>query len=185
MALWPVTSLSRSNSHALPWPGSYVRAPVALLRPHQLMTPAQERSLSPDSEAFQSALLGHIDSLSQAQRDVFASGTVNQALVFAQRLDAEQEQRSQSRSLAIYASDVIDSLGDFFKVISTAVSAHPEIAAFVWGGIRFVMEVSLVQGMRVCLLTVLTGCVALCSIVQQDFRCSQERVRRPHILSRL
>jgi hypothetical protein len=37
----------------------------------------------------------------------------------------------------------------YFKVIETVVSSHPEIAALVWGGMKFVIEARCKDGLPV------------------------------------
>lgn len=106
------------------------------------MTASLQRIPSTHNEAFQFALLQQLKSLSPSQQEVFAFGTIDATVNFAKRLDAEHYRRSRSRRWAEVFQRVIGNIDGFFKVISTAIQARPEIAAFVWGGMRFIMEVS-------------------------------------------
>lgn len=115
--------------------GSYPRQAVM---PSTLLDPPEW-----SNEAFQFALLQHLRGLFPAERALFARGSAEEVLDLAVRWDAEHQRRSRSRRWASVFHNVAKSVEGFFKVISTTVQARPEIAAFVWGGIRFIIEVSL------------------------------------------
>jgi hypothetical protein len=79
--------------------------------------------------------------LSLHERSLFANGSAEELLQLAQRCDAEHEKRSRSRRWAGSFTSAMKGLERYFKVIETVVSSHPEIAALVWGGMKFVITV--------------------------------------------
>jgi hypothetical protein len=79
--------------------------------------------------------------LSDHQRRTFANGDAKQALEAAKRLDDENRDDSRFRSGMSTVNDWIVGVQRYFTVVDTLVSAKPEVAALIWGGIRFLIEV--------------------------------------------
>jgi hypothetical protein len=79
--------------------------------------------------------------LSDHQRRTFANGDAKQALDAARRLDDDNRDDSRFRSSMSTVNDWIVGVQRYFSVVDTFVSAKPEVAALVWGGIRFLIEV--------------------------------------------
>ncbi|KAK6857119.1 ankyrin repeat-containing domain protein [Apiospora arundinis] len=71
-------------------------------------------------------------------------GTVPDAdsiMVFTAELDSIQRQRT-GPSYASRLHTVLSSVGVFCGVVDTFVSAHPEISALIWGGVKLTMVVA-------------------------------------------
>jgi hypothetical protein len=79
--------------------------------------------------------------LSDDQRRTFANGDAQQALNAAKRLNHDNRDDSRFRSSMSSMNDWIVGVQRYFSVVDTFVSAKPEVAALVWGGIRFLIEV--------------------------------------------
>jgi hypothetical protein len=79
--------------------------------------------------------------LSEHQRRTFADGDAKQALEAARRLNDDNRDSSRFRSSMSTVNDWILGVQRYFSVVDTFVSAKPEVAALIWGGIRFLIEV--------------------------------------------
>lgn len=95
-----------------------------------------------DNRAFSRALVAHLGTLSDHEKILFSHGNPESVLELATRCDSDHAQRSRSRRWAGVFCDAMNGLKRYFHVIETVVSSHPEIAAIVWGGFKFVLEVS-------------------------------------------
>ena len=94
-----------------------------------------------NNEAFQIALQAHLKGLSEREKDLFSGGTAEAALDFATRCDDDHAVKSKSRRFARAICGAVKGLQGFFVVIEITISAKPEVAALVWGGIKFIIEV--------------------------------------------
>lgn len=61
-------------------------------------------------------------------------------LIFTAELDARNKER-RGRSIASNFFSVLKSVQDFSTIVGTFVSAHPDIAALVWGSVSWTMIV--------------------------------------------
>uniref|UniRef100_A0A8H7K1T9 NACHT domain-containing protein n=1 Tax=Bionectria ochroleuca TaxID=29856 RepID=A0A8H7K1T9_BIOOC len=59
-------------------------------------------------------------------------------MVFTAQLDAASRSR-KGRSIATRLHSVLQSVQQFASIVDTLVSSHPEIAALVWGSVKFAM----------------------------------------------
>ncbi|KAJ9148557.1 hypothetical protein NKR23_g4905 [Pleurostoma richardsiae] len=95
------------------------------------------------SQALQEALTDFQSILSSDQRQELSSSKdvpdADAVLVFTARLDASSSGR-KGRSIASNLYSVLQSVRDFSAIIDTFVSAHPDIAALVWGSIKLTMR---------------------------------------------
>jgi hypothetical protein len=70
------------------------------------------------------------------------TATRNKALDAARRLDNDnRDDISRFRSSMSTVNDWIVGVQRYFSIVDTFVSSKPEVAALVWGGIRFLIEV--------------------------------------------
>jgi hypothetical protein len=79
--------------------------------------------------------------LSEHQCRIFASGNAQQALEIAKRLNDDNQHDSRFRSGMSTINDWIVGVQRYFSVIDIFVSSKPEVAALIWGSIRFLIEV--------------------------------------------
>jgi hypothetical protein len=100
-------------------------------------------SPSPQSSAFLDSCQTLQATLSDHQRRTFANGDAKQALEAAKRLDDENRDDSRFRSSMSTVNDWIAGVQRYFAVVDTLVSSKPEVAALIWGGVRFLIEVRL------------------------------------------
>lgn len=63
----------------------------------------------------------------------------NAALAFTAELDRNPSRKG--RSIASRLHNVLQSVWEFTTVVDTFVSSNPEIAALVWGSVKFTMKV--------------------------------------------
>ena len=63
------------------------------------------------------------------------------ALVFTAKLDASNSTR-RGRSIGARAYSMLQSIQQFSEIVDTFVSAHPDIAALVWGSVKLTVLVS-------------------------------------------
>lgn len=65
------------------------------------------------------------------------------ALVFTAHLDSQRRVKNETeRCIAPRLHSILQSVCNFSNVVGTFVSAHPEIAALVWGSVQLTMQVS-------------------------------------------
>ena len=95
----------------------------------------------PANEAFRLALEAHLRELSSRERKLFAGGKAEDVLELARLCEQGHVERSKSLRFARVISGAVEGLKGYFGVIETVVSSHPEIAAIVWGGVKFIIEV--------------------------------------------
>jgi hypothetical protein len=86
--------------------------------------------------------------LTEHQCRTFANGDVKQALEVARRLNEDNRNDSRFRSSMDTINNWIVGVQRYFTVVDTLVSAKPEAAALIWGGVRFLIEVRLTVGQR-------------------------------------
>jgi hypothetical protein len=79
--------------------------------------------------------------LSEHRRQTFANSDVKQALEAAKRINDDNRNDSRFRDSMNTINDWIAGIERYFGVVDTFVSAKPEVAALIWGGIRFLIEV--------------------------------------------
>lgn len=92
------------------------------------------------NDAFRQALQLHTEMLSEREKRLFAGGTAEDALALFKCCDDDHALRSKSRKFAGEICRVVKGLEDYFGIIETTVSARPEIAALVWGGVKFIIK---------------------------------------------
>lgn len=63
------------------------------------------------------------------------------ALVFTARLDASNSTR-RGKSIGARAYSMLQSIQQFSSIVDTFISAHPDIAALVWGSVKLTVLVS-------------------------------------------
>jgi hypothetical protein len=63
------------------------------------------------------------------------------ALVFTARLDASNSTR-RGKSIGARAYSMLQSIQQFSTIVDTFISAHPDIAALVWGSVKLTVLVS-------------------------------------------
>lgn len=112
-----------------------------------------------NNEAFQTALQAHLKGLSEREKELFSGGTAESALDFAKHCDDDHAVKSKSRRFARAICGAVEGLRGFFVVIEITISARPEVAALVWGGVKFIIEVRpLCNGQSMALTQFFLGC---------------------------
>ena len=107
-------------------------------------SPAPEANL-----AFSTALTTYITSLPDTERAPFqAAHSAEDVLAEATRFDRSHQEKSSVRAFGTRYLRMVDGLRGYFSVIDTVVSSHPEVAACVWAGVRFIIEVCRVLARR-------------------------------------
>jgi hypothetical protein len=79
--------------------------------------------------------------LSDHQRRTFANGDAKQALDAARRLNDDNRNDSRFRSSMGTINEWIVGIQRYFGVVDIFLSAKPDVAALIWGGIKFLIEV--------------------------------------------
>ena len=93
------------------------------------------------NEAFLYALEEHMSTLTPAEQGIFINSSPESLLDEVRRLDAQHATRSKARKYTDRFVKIVESLRPYFATIDTLVSSHPDVAALVWGGLRFVIRV--------------------------------------------
>jgi hypothetical protein len=96
---------------------------------------------SPQASVFLASCETLQATLSDHQRRTFANCDAKQALEAAKRLNDENQEDSRFRGGMSVVNDWIVGVQRYFAVVDTLVSAKPEVAALIWGCIRFLIEV--------------------------------------------
>lgn len=122
-------------------PGPRADLTFAMAPPTTIPAPQATAMHSSDNLAFQKALDAHLSTLLESEKLVFAGGTPEAALQSAAELDADHRGKSRLRKWAGVLTKLVNSLDQYLKVVDIMVSSRPEIAALVWGGLYFVIEV--------------------------------------------
>ena len=78
--------------------------------------------------------------LSEPEKDMFSGGTAEAALALSSCCNNDHALRSKSRRFAAAICKVVEGLKGYSGIIEAAISARPEIAALVWGGIKFIIK---------------------------------------------
>ncbi|EFX02765.1 hypothetical protein CMQ_2694 [Grosmannia clavigera kw1407] len=104
------------------------------------LSPSHSRiSLANPTKPIEDALKDFESVLSVSQRQELYTKTsipdADAVLIFTAELDARNSNR-KGRSIASNLFTVLQSVRDFSNIVGTFVSAHPEIAALVWGSIQ-------------------------------------------------
>jgi hypothetical protein len=102
-----------------------------------------EKHSSTQSSVFLTSCNALEATLSEHQHHTFANGDVKQALEAARRLNEDNRNDSRFRSSMDAINHWIAGVQRYFTVVDTLVSAKPEAAALIWGGVRFLIEVRL------------------------------------------
>lgn len=99
------------------------------------------------TQQLQEALIDFQSVLSDNQRQELRRKTTlpdaDAVLIFTAELDASYK-KTKGRSIGSNLYTVLQSVRDFSTVVGTFVSAHPEIAALVWGSVQLTTLVRLV-----------------------------------------
>lgn len=87
--------------------------------------------------SFQNALTPELRARLQASHSV---PDANAVLTFTKEIDDENAKR-KSRCCAGRLIGVLESVQQFTSIVDTYVSSHPDVAALVWGTIKFALLV--------------------------------------------
>ncbi|KAK4172309.1 hypothetical protein QBC36DRAFT_294484 [Triangularia setosa] len=110
-----------------------------VVTPSSARIPAGPRKSLEDAVAdFQSILT---DDQRQKLHSIGAIREADTVMVFTSQLDREH-QLKKGRGIANRLSSVLQSVQIFSTVVDTFVSSHPEIAALVWGSIKYTMIIA-------------------------------------------
>jgi hypothetical protein len=95
---------------------------------------------STTNDAFNKALLKHVDSCKSDSRSFSLGATPDDILQEITKYDQEH-QASRGRRYAARFAAVVNGFQTYFDAVDTLVSSHPEVAALIWGGLKFVVQV--------------------------------------------
>jgi hypothetical protein len=91
--------------------------------------------------AFETALQEHIDSCAQDVRSFISDSTPDDVLRDVQGFETAHR-RTRGRRYANRFSALVQSFQGFFSAVDAFVSSNPQVAGLVWGGLRFLIQVS-------------------------------------------
>ena len=99
-----------------------------------------------ETESLESALSEFASALDDNERkqlhQIKGVPDASAALLFTAKLDASNSVR-RGKSIGARAYSMLQSIQQFSAIVDTFVSAHPEIAALVWGSVKLTVLVSL------------------------------------------
>ena len=92
------------------------------------------------NRVFQDALQKHINRWKSDTRAFPGDSTPDDVIEKVKKYDEEHQKSAGRRYLKRFAT-IVQNFSTYFIVVDTCVSSNPEIAALVWGGVRFVIQV--------------------------------------------
>ncbi|EIN05484.1 hypothetical protein PUNSTDRAFT_137596 [Punctularia strigosozonata HHB-11173 SS5] len=94
------------------------------------------------NDAFLIALQRRYDKFTPEELACFQSCSLGELILDLQRIDRAHKEGSLARRCIDRLGAVLQGLQRFFATVDTLVSSHPDVAALVWGGLRFIIAVA-------------------------------------------